>query len=140
MTSNAVIRIHSDEPLNEIVAGNIRALMARQRWTGRGLAAALGMSHNSVATRLRGETKIDPDFLIPVAEVLGVDAGDLLPKRKDAPHPDGPDEGRGVSRLGESNPRPIHYKDRVSPVVSLAAAREARAKQCRSGRDLITAL
>ena len=119
MTSQ-VIRIHSDEPLNAIVASNIRALMARQRWTGRQVAKALGMGHNQVAVRLRGETKIDLDFLISVAELLGVDAGDLLPKRKGAPHPDGPDEEQGASRLSESNRRPIHYKSTIAEVVHIS--------------------
>lgn len=69
-----------NQTLSEYVAGEIRATMARQRKSGRQLAAALGASQTWVSSRLSGATPIDLNDLARIAEALGIFAADLLPR------------------------------------------------------------
>lgn len=61
------------------VAEEIRAMMARRRMTGAGLARALGVSEAWVSYRLSGKQAIDLNDLERIAEVLGIAPQDLLP-------------------------------------------------------------
>jgi transcriptional regulator with XRE-family HTH domain len=74
------------DSLSEYVAGEIRAALARQRTSGRALAALLGVSRSWVSYRLTGTTEITLDDLDKIADVLDVDVLDLLPSRT-APQP-----------------------------------------------------
>lgn len=68
-------------PLTDRVAEEIRALMARQRMSGRELARRLNVSASWVNYRLTGSQPIDVNDLELIAEALGVDAAELLPGR-----------------------------------------------------------
>jgi transcriptional regulator with XRE-family HTH domain len=61
------------------VAEEIRAMMARRRMTGAGLARALGVSEAWVSYRLSGKQAIDLNDLERIAEVLAIAPQDLLP-------------------------------------------------------------
>jgi transcriptional regulator with XRE-family HTH domain len=61
------------------VAEEIRAMMARRRMTGAGLARTLGVSEAWVSYRLSGKQAIDLNDLERIADVLGVAPQDLLP-------------------------------------------------------------
>ena len=63
---------------SEMVADNVRAVMARTRTTQHMLAGALGLSQQSVSRRLAGLTPFALDELDVVARVLDVPVATLL--------------------------------------------------------------
>jgi transcriptional regulator with XRE-family HTH domain len=65
--------------LSQLVAEEIRALMARRRMSGRQLAAQLKVSPSWVSYRLTGTQPIDLDDMMAIAGALGVGVHDLLP-------------------------------------------------------------
>jgi transcriptional regulator with XRE-family HTH domain len=65
--------------LSELVAEEIRALMARRKVSGRELSAKLGVSPSWISYRLSGKQPIDVNDLLRIANVLGVGVHDLLP-------------------------------------------------------------
>lgn len=65
-------------PVNERVAGNIRAEMARQRIPQQAVADLLGITQQSVSYRLNGRTALDVGELTAIAGLLGVTAASLL--------------------------------------------------------------
>ncbi len=66
------------DPLTELVAGQVRAEMARARIAGTQLAEQIGRSVPYVSRRLRGELAFDTDDLAAIGKVLGIDVTDLL--------------------------------------------------------------
>lgn len=64
--------------LAEQVAATVRAELARQRKTQRDLAAALGISQQTVSRRLAGETPFAIDEIEAAARFLGVSVGALV--------------------------------------------------------------
>lgn len=58
--------------ISPLIAGNVRAEMARARVSGRALAATLGMTHQSLAERTKGRLPFDVDLLARVAAALDV--------------------------------------------------------------------
>lgn len=88
--------------LRELVAEEVRALLARRRLNGAKLAAAIDRSEMYVSRRLRGETSFDLDDLEKIAEVLDVPVGALLPR--------GLSQGESIQRwipLPERTPQPV---------------------------------
>lgn len=67
--------------LSQIVADNVRAELARRKMPQRALAEALGTSEAVVYRRLRGDVPFDVAELGAIAELLDMDASDLLPAR-----------------------------------------------------------
>jgi transcriptional regulator with XRE-family HTH domain len=67
--------------LNEGIAEEIRALLARRRLSASDLARMTGLTQRAISRRLTGEKVIDADDLERIAAVLGVDYRDLLPVR-----------------------------------------------------------
>ena len=59
-------------PTREVVAEEIRVLMARQRMSGRGLARAAGLNEATVSRRLNAEYPFDVDELERIAAIFGV--------------------------------------------------------------------
>src|SRR5262245_60778718 len=81
----------TDRPrLNDLIAEEIRALLARRRLSASDLARMTGFTQRAISRRLTGEKVIDADDLDRIAAVLEVDVTDLLPAR----------EGRVVSHIG----------------------------------------
>lgn len=78
--------------LTDLVAEEIRAMMARRRITGQQMARQLGVSNAWVSYRLNGKQAIDLNDLERIAGVLEVDVQDLLPE------PDELAERRGYRR------------------------------------------
>ncbi len=70
--------------LSELVAEEVRALMARRRMSGRQLATTLGVSPSWVSYRLTGVQPIDVNDMHLMAGALGVEVHDLLPSREQA--------------------------------------------------------
>lgn len=66
------------EERSQQVAGEVRALLARRRISGKQLAAHLGISQFAVSRRLRGETPFSIDELSCAAEFLGVPVEQLI--------------------------------------------------------------
>ncbi len=91
MTTTVTASVTTTPPLTELVAEEIRALLARRRMSGRELARQLGTSPSWVNFRLTGAQSIDLNDLQRIADVLDVDVLDLIPERR---------EGRVVSHIG----------------------------------------
>lgn len=70
--------------LSQMVAEEIRALMARRRMSGRQLAGKLGVSPSWVSYRLTGAQPIDVNDLAQIAGALGVGIHELLPSPEEA--------------------------------------------------------
>jgi transcriptional regulator with XRE-family HTH domain len=60
------------QSLATTIAANVRAEMARQNVSSRTLAKILGLSHQSMADRARGDIEIRPNELQKIADHLGV--------------------------------------------------------------------
>lgn len=63
---------------SDIVAGNLRAEMARQRLTSNDLASFLSISQSSASRRINGDTAIPTKEIAPICEFLGIDVTRLL--------------------------------------------------------------
>lgn len=72
--------------LADLVAEELRALLARRRISGRQLARELGESPSWVNFRLTGHTAIGLNDLQRIAEVLQVTPTDLLPSKPSDGH------------------------------------------------------
>lgn len=73
------------------------------------LAAATGIPQSTLHRRLKAREERDSftvDELEKIARALGVSIADFFASADPDPH----DPEDGGSRLGESNPRPIHYE------------------------------
>lgn len=70
--------------LNDQVAEEIRALLGRKRMSQAELARRLDVSGAWISYRLAGKQPIDLNDLDAIADVLGVQPGDLLAHRPDA--------------------------------------------------------
>ena len=57
---------------NDLVAANLRAEMGRQRWTGRKMAAALGMTAPYVNRRMSGATPMTAEDMVMFADLIGI--------------------------------------------------------------------
>ena len=57
---------------NQVVAANLRAEMSRQRWTGRKMAGALGLTQTYVNRRTSGITPLTPADIVLFADLIGV--------------------------------------------------------------------
>jgi transcriptional regulator with XRE-family HTH domain len=66
--------------LREHVAEEIRVLLARKRMSGIELGRRIGMKQSTISRRLTGETAFDMDDIEAIADALGVDVSDLMPK------------------------------------------------------------
>lgn len=56
------------DALTAAVAAEVRRLADERRWTGRELARRIGASPTSMATKLRGEARLDFGDLAKIAE------------------------------------------------------------------------
>ena len=65
--------------LSEMVAEEIRALMARRKVSGRELSNKLGVSPSWISYRLSGKQPIDVNDLLRIANALGAGVHELLP-------------------------------------------------------------
>jgi transcriptional regulator with XRE-family HTH domain len=66
------------EGRSQLVAGEVRATLARRQISGKQLAAHLGVSQFAVSRRLRGETAFSIDELSATADYLGVPVSAFL--------------------------------------------------------------
>jgi transcriptional regulator with XRE-family HTH domain len=66
--------------LREHVAEEIRVLLARKRISAAELARRTGIKQSTMSRRMTGETAFDMDDLEVIAEVLGVEVGELMPR------------------------------------------------------------
>jgi transcriptional regulator with XRE-family HTH domain len=66
--------------LREHVAEEIRVLLARKRMSGAELGRRAGIKQSAISRRITGEVAFDMDDLEAIADVLGVDVADLLPR------------------------------------------------------------
>lgn len=64
--------------INEAVAAEVRAAMARRRVTQAQLAAALGITQGPMSRRLSGHTPFDIVELVRIAELLEADLSNLV--------------------------------------------------------------
>ena len=70
---------------NTVVADNIRAELARERWTQRKAATALGVTPNWMQRRLSGSTPLDPNDIALFASFLNVPIATLFEERENGP-------------------------------------------------------
>lgn len=125
--------------LSDLVAEEIRALLARRRISGREFARQMGKSPSWVNFRLTGHTPIDLNDLDEIAKALGVPIQALLPN--------GPAsrvltiQGSAASTVRRTPDRP-HVVDARSHRGSVASAirrPQRRAAQMTGSRMLATA-
>jgi transcriptional regulator with XRE-family HTH domain len=76
--------------LSELVAEEVRALMARRQMSGRTLATKLAVSPSWVSYRLSGKQPIDVNDMLLIANALSVGVHDLLPSPEIAAKARGP--------------------------------------------------
>jgi transcriptional regulator with XRE-family HTH domain len=69
-------------PMRELIAEEIRALLARRKITASELARRLHVSQPYISRRLTGDTAFDVDDLDRIAAELDVDIADLFPPRR----------------------------------------------------------
>ncbi|SCL43219.1 Helix-turn-helix [Micromonospora pallida] len=67
--------------LTEVVLGEIRAEMGRQKMTGRAVAEAMGVTHVYVSRRLSGTVPLTLADLDRIAVALSVPVTDLFPRQ-----------------------------------------------------------
>jgi DNA-binding Xre family transcriptional regulator len=68
--------------LNDLIAEEIRVILARRRLSASDLARMAGFTQRAISRRLTGEKVIDADDLQQIADALGVDVMDLMPQRE----------------------------------------------------------
>lgn len=68
-------------PLDEELAGNVRAELARRRISQLALAPTINMTTKTLGARLRAETSFTVPELLALAAAIDVDPADLLPRR-----------------------------------------------------------
>ena len=103
MTNNAP----GTATLSDLVAEEIRALLARRRTSGRKLAEQLGVSPSWVSYRLTGAQPIDLNDLARISAALDVDVTDLLPPARNR-------EGRLITTASPQAERAHTSNDRSS--------------------------
>lgn len=62
----------------ERIAGEIRAVMARQKITAAALSGKVDIAPATISRKLNAKSGFTVDELLDVADALGVDAADLL--------------------------------------------------------------
>lgn len=65
-------------PSRQIIAGEIRAAMARAGVNQSGLADRISMSRPALSTRLAGKRAFNTDHVFEIAEALGVEPLSLM--------------------------------------------------------------
>ncbi|MDG4762408.1 helix-turn-helix domain-containing protein [Micromonospora sp. WMMD710] len=106
-------------PMRELVAEEIRVLLARQRISASKLARTLGMTQSYLARRMSGDTAFDVDDLARIANVLGVTVVDLLPSAKVRPNnrsADSPVRATSPTRTEPSRPKSRPSRNSIRPV------------------------
>jgi transcriptional regulator with XRE-family HTH domain len=96
--------------LSEMVAEEIRALMARRKVSGRELAGQLGVSPSWISYRLSGKQPIDVNDLLRIANALSVGVHELLPSPEDAARAAEPS---AIPRYLPQDIRPSEYATHV---------------------------
>lgn len=79
------------------VGERIHTVMWRERVSQADLASVIGVSQSTLSKKLRGRVPITVAELVAIAEALGVEPGDLLPRR-----------ARVAAAVGVPSPRPAH--------------------------------
>jgi hypothetical protein len=81
-------------PMRELIAEEVRALLARRKMSASELARRMGVSQKYMSRRITGETPLDVDDLDMIATVLGVEPTYFFPRQT---------EGRVVGLPGSSS-------------------------------------
>lgn len=68
--------------LADVVVANVRAEIARRRWTQSQAAVRLGLSQQALSDRLTGRSRVSIDELGRIADALRLDPADLLARPK----------------------------------------------------------
>lgn len=94
--------------VSDLVAENVRALMARTRTKQQALAVALGMTQGAVSKKVNGDRPFTLDEVEAVAEHFGVPVTTFFEPSNVAPFPGRVTEtdGRPVTRQ-YSDPKPV---------------------------------
>lgn len=128
--------------LSELVAEEIRALMARRRMSGRQLAAKLGVSPSWVSYRLTGTQPIDVNDMHRMAGALDVGIHDLLPPPEVAASavvPSSSSEGMGYRRRRGREDEPGDVTSAYRSVTERAVTQRGRPRDNRpSGHPATT--
>lgn len=90
----------------EMVARRLRMHLGDKKITRSKLAMASGMKRSTLSGKLDGQTEFTIGEIMAISRAINRSWIWVLTGRQMTP----PDDG---SRLGESNPRPIHYKTRT---------------------------
>lgn len=123
-------------PMRELVAEELRVLLARRRMSASELGRRIGVTQPYISRRLTGEIAFDLDDLQRIADAMGVTIADLLPRSQRvatlngssttladqvlAPHPVDPRSGvvhprhRRTGRTGKSLQKVIGHSHAVA--------------------------
>ncbi|MHA2788302.1 helix-turn-helix domain-containing protein [Corynebacterium sp. S7] len=84
--------------LNEAIGAKVDQIMFRRRITRKALGEALGITGAGVSRKLYGQTAWTTEDLYVVADVLGVEVTDLLPRRVEVTTDEKTPSEEGVNR------------------------------------------
>lgn len=98
-------------PMRELVAEEIRVLLARRKMSASELARRMGVTQPYISRRLTGDTPLDVDDMATIARVLGVTVGDLLPRSEEGRLITVGADAAGMGRI--TNARSTHPTDRA---------------------------
>lgn len=102
------------EPDSEAIRVRLRAYMGINKVSRTKLALASGITRSSLANKLDGPVEFTVSEIMAIAHALGRSWMWVMTGEQTKPPTD-------PSRLGESNPRPIHYLHRDSaPITALS--------------------
>ncbi len=107
-----VIAMPDRSTVRSRVASEVGAEIGRARTSQAAVARAAGIAQSTFNRKMKARAErdaFDVEELDRIARVLNVPISKFL-----AAADDGPDGGDGGSRLGESNPRPSHYRASVA--------------------------
>lgn len=80
-TTRIALDVNKDS-LRQRIADNLSAEIKRNRWSGRKMAAALGLSQPYIARRASGETELSASDIIIFAEFLQIAPEVLLAEKR----------------------------------------------------------
>lgn len=109
MTTLTVVDGYSPkEGRTKAVARRLRSELGALNIKGAQAARIVGVTQPWMSRRLNGAVAFGVDELDMICAKLNISFDYVATGIRALP---GPDDGGGLSRLGESNPRPIHYKE-----------------------------
>lgn len=111
-------RKRADRAIDASIGERAHLLIWRARRTQSSVANETGVEATGFGKKLKGQNGWAVQEVVNLAAALGTTVSYLVGETEN-PHPVNPDGGDS-SHLGDSNPRPIHYMRRSTPMPAAA--------------------